>query len=408
MVVEEGPREVGRVAVQQMAAADDPRAVARLLREHPVFRVNDTMCLVTRRSDVEAALRSPLRFSSQEGAINLGNTSPLIPLQVDPPRHVKYRRILDPLFGPRQMAALQGDVTELVGQLIDSFCDRGSCDLHQELAVPLPCTVFLRMMGLPTEDLGELLTLKDGIIRPPGITLAEQTPARQQTGQQIYRYFEEVLARRRAHPGDDLLSKILEAEVEGDHLTDDEVVGICFLFLIAGLDTVTDSLDCMFAYLAQHDDDRRRVVSDESIIPSAVEELLRWESPVPAVARVATEDVEMGGCPIAAGQQVMVMLACANTDDGAIGGAGTVDLGRNPNPHLSFGGGVHRCLGSHLARVELRVALREFHRRIPDYGIAPGATLAYTPGLRSLHTLPLTFEPERPLAGAGAPAPASS
>ena len=182
-------------------------------------------------------------------------------------------------------------------------------------------------------------------------------------------------------------------EVDGIRLTDEEVLDICFLFIIAGLDTVTDSLDCFFAYLAQEPEQRRLLVEDESAIPSAVEELLRWESPVPAVPRVVTQDVEYEGCPVKAGEQVMLLIGSANTDDAAHPGVDTVDLRRNPNPHLAFGGGVHRCLGSHLARVELRVALREFHRRIPDYWLKPGTVLEYTPGLRSLTTLPIEFPP---------------
>jgi cytochrome P450 len=185
----------------------------------------------------------------------------------------------------------------------------------------------------------------------------------------------------------------MEAELDGEKLTDHEILDVCFLFMIAGLDTVTDSLDCMFAYLAQFPDHRQQLVDHPEVIPSAIEELLRWESPVPAVARVATEETVVGGCPIHAGEQVMLLLASANTDDAAHPGIDSVDLERDPNPHLAFGGGVHRCLGSHLARLELRVALREFHKRIPDYSLADGTVLEYTPGLRSLNTLPIVFKP---------------
>ena len=157
----------------------------------------------------------------------------------------------------------------------------------------------------------------------------------------------------------------------------DEILGICFLFILAGLDTVTDSLECFVARLAQHPDERRQIVDDPSIIPSAVEELLRWETPVTTVARVATPDVDLGGCPIKKGENIGVVIGAANTDEEALPGADQVDLTRNPNSHLAFGGGVHRCLGSHLARLELRVALREWHRRIPEYSIVPGTELIY-------------------------------
>ena len=393
MAADEQVADPSAATVADLASSDDPRAIARSLREEPVHRIGDMFTLVTRREHVEEALRKSAMFCWSEVPMDLGNVRPLIPLQIDPPQHVKYRRILDPLFAPKKMALLEDEVVALVKELMDGFAARGSCDLHEEFAVPLPCTVFLRMMGLPLDDLDFFLGLKDNIIRPPGITLDEQAPYRKEAGESVYRYFEAELAKRRTSPTDDMLAQIIAGEVDGVKLTDEEVVDICFLFIIAGLDTVTDSLDCFFAYLAQQPEQRRLIAEDESAIPSAVEELLRWESPVPAVPRVATEDVSFGGCPVHAGEQVMLLLGSANTDDANHPGVDEVDLRRNPNPHLAFGGGVHRCLGSHLARVELRVALREFHRRIPDYWLAPGTVLQYTPGLRSLTTLPLEFQP---------------
>jgi cytochrome P450 len=386
----EGP---SAATVTDLAQSDDPRAITRELRQEPVHRIGDMFTLVTRREDVEEALRRTGLFSWNEVPMDLGNIRPLIPLQIDPPKHVKYRRILDPLFAPKKMALLEPEVMALVDKLMNSFASKGSCDFHEEFAVPLPCTVFLRFMGLPYEDLDMFLDVKDNIIRPPGMTMDEQAPHRRKAGDTVYEYFQKVIEERKKSPGDDALSQIMASEVDGERLTDEEVQDICFLFIIAGLDTVTDSLDCFFAYLAQEPEQRKLIAQDESAIPSAVEELLRWESPVPAVPRVATEDVEFGGCPVHKGEQVMLLIGSANTDDTSHPGVDEVDLRRNPNPHLAFGGGVHRCLGSHLARVELRVALREFHRRIPDYSLAPGTVLQYTPGLRSLETLPLVFEP---------------
>ena len=162
-------------------------------------------------------------------------------------------------------------------------------------------------------------------------------------------------------------------------------------FLIAGLDTVTDSLDCFFVYLAQHPDHRHQLVEQPDVLPRAIEELLRWETPVPGVARVAMQDVEVGGCPINKGERVSPLLGAANTDPAEFPDPELVDFRRNPNRHRAFGGGPHRCLGSHLARMELRVAMREFHRRIPDYEIKPGTELTYTAALRSVESLPLIF-----------------
>ncbi len=376
-----------------LASADDPRAISAMLRQQRVHTIENMFHLLTHREDVEAALRKPAVYTSAPEAVQLGNIRPLIPLSVDPPKHVKYRRILDPLFAPKHMAALDGEVAELVNQTMDNFAGKGTCDFHEEFAVPLPCTVFLRLMGLPLEDLDMFLEMKDGIIRPSGDTMESQSPTRKKTAETIYAYFEKTLETRRRAPTEDLLARIMRSEVDGVRLTDDEILDICFLFIIAGLDTVTDSLDCIFGHLSQNPDHLRQVADDESIIPSAIEELLRWESPVPAVPRVLGEDVEVDGCPMRAGEHVMLLIGAANTDDAAHPGVDSVDLLRNPNPHLAFGGGVHRCLGSHLARVELRVALREWHKRIPMYELVPGTVLEYTEGLRSLHHLPLQFPP---------------
>jgi cytochrome P450 len=342
------------------------------------------------RDEVEYALQHPYVFSSAE-AVDLGQKRPLIPLQVDPPDHVKYRRLLDPIFAPREMARLEDEITTLVNDLIDRFADRGECEFAAEFAIPLPSAVFLKMMGMPLSDLEMFLQMKDGIVRPQGANLEEIAAGQREWAERIDEYFESALDDRRSQRRDDLLSRFLDAEVAGERLTDDEILGMCFLLLLAGLDTVTDALECDFAYLATHPDSRRMIVDDPSIIPSAIEELLRWETPVTSLGRIAAADAELGGCPIPKGTHVGVSLGAANTDERAIPGADTVDLARNPNRHLAFGAGVHRCLGSHLARMELRIALREWHRRIPDYHIVPGTELAWSPGLRQLDRLPLVF-----------------
>jgi cytochrome P450 len=200
-----------------------------------------------------------------------------------------------------------------------------------------------------------------------------------------------VLDMREVERKDDLLSHFLDAEVEGDSLSREDILDICFLFLIAGLDTVTATLDCMFSFLAQNPDHRRQLVEDPSLIPNAIEELLRWETPVMGIARVAVSDTELGGCPVRAGDQVMVMIGSANTDEAEFPDGDVVRFDRDVNPHIAFGGGIHRCLGSHLARLELRVALREWHKRIPEYEVDEGHTLVYTAGIRSIDHFPMRF-----------------
>jgi cytochrome P450 len=216
--------------------------------------------------------------------------------------------------------------------------------------------------------------------------------SQQATAAEIERYFAEAIADRKRQPREDILSRFLAAEFDGARLTVDEILGICFLFILAGLDTVTDTLECFFAYLAQHPKQRQAIVADPAIIPSAVEELLRWETPVAGVARVAIKDADLGGCPVHKGDHVGVSIGSANTDERALPDASTVKFTRHASRHLAFGGGVHRCLGSHLARLELRTTLREWHGRIPEYTIAEGTQLRYGYGLRQIESLPLIFE----------------
>ena len=357
-----------------------------------VVEPTEGFTVVASRAAVNEVLGDPGTFTSRD-IVQLGNVRPLIPLSVDPPEHKKYRRILDPLFAPKKMDAIEDDVASRVNHFIDGFVDRGSCHFTEELAVPFPSAVFLGLMGLPWEELDTLLRLKDGIMRPGGGGLGadEQVRIRDETGAEIYAYFDAILDERQRHPEQDILTGFLGAEVDGEQLTREEILDICFLFLIAGLDTVTDSLTCFFAYLGRHPEHRRQIVEDPSVIPRAVEELLRWETPVAGTARLATGDSVVTGCPINAGSLVFVSIGAANVDPAEFEDSFAVRFDREVNRHLAFGGGVHRCLGSHLARRELRVALREWHRRIPEYEVKPGLELEYPPGLRMVQNLELVW-----------------
>ncbi|MHB1486213.1 MAG: cytochrome P450 [Acidimicrobiales bacterium] len=380
--------------------ARNPRPFYERLRQGPPRRDDLEIpgkartVVVSRHEHAEAALRNPALFSSQfgEGMGGLGNDRPLIPLMIDPPEHKKYRILLDPYFAPRNMAKLEGEVTALVNRFIDGFADRGGCEFTSEFAVPMPCTAFLSLLGLPLEDLDLFLHMKEGIVRGHGeLNREAQAAARAAAGRSCYEYFEQALKDLSKKPREGLLSDLLAAEVDGIRLTREEIMDICFLFIIAGLDTVTDSLCCFWSYLAEHPEQRRRIATDPSVVPRAVEELLRWESPVAGVARVVTEEGDIGGCPVHQGDSVLIFVGAANTDADAVERADEVDFDRMTNRHYAFGGGIHRCLGSHLARLELRVAMREWHRRIPDYRIEDGAELVWTPMLRSVHQLPLVF-----------------
>lgn len=395
-----GYGDAGPLAAMDASMAANPQPTFKMLRdEMPVLSMDigsSPGVLLSRKEEIDFALRHTEIFSSSIDAVDLKNKRPMIPLQIDPPDHKKYRKLLDPIFAPRKMAAMDEEVAKLVNHLIDGFVERGEVDFAKEFSVPFPSEVFLTLLGLPMEELDTFLKMKDGIIRPEHVTGTAQGSAKAQAYQQeiadsVYAYFDKVLDEREKEPKDDLLSRFLGAEVEGDRLTREDILDICFLFLIAGLDTVTATLDCMFSFLAQNPDHRHQIVENPDIIPNAVEEMLRWETPVMMVSRVAVEDVELAGCPIHKGDHTIVAIGSANCDEAEFEDAHEVRFDREVNRHIAFGGGIHRCLGSHLARLELRVALREWHKRIPDYEVEPDHELVYTTGIRSIDYFPMRF-----------------
>lgn len=376
-----------------LEALAHPQPLYKMLRDtSPVVHMEDMgMHIVGTEAEVREVLHNTEVFSSGFDAVAIGQVRPLIPLQIDPPEHRNFRKLLDPIFAPKQIALLEDRTRELVRGLVAAVADRGQCNFHQAIAEPLPSTVFLQLLGLPVSRTEEFIALKDGIIRPPATTPQERMEMVTATGQQIYAVLEEVVALREAERQDDLISTFLDSEVDGHRLSREDVIDICYLFFLAGLDTVTASLDCMLAYLAQHPHQRQELVDDPTRIPAAVEEMLRWESPVQGVIRITTQATELAGCPIGAHESVSVMLGSANTDERSWERPDEVDFGRQINKHIAFGGGAHRCLGSHLARMELRVALEEWHAAVPTYSLKDGIELRYSQGLRSVDNLELVW-----------------
>jgi len=394
--------ETGQVALFTPEFAACPHAVYRSLREDfPVTRAAFTESpVISRYEDVMWALRHPEIFSSaMDMQMALGTERPMIPQQIDPPAQTRFRKVLDPCFSKRRVAEIEPDVRRHAGELIDAFIARGECEFDQDFAVPLPCTAFLRLMGLPQSELPSFLRLKDGIIRPhtqmdkkDSLDPEKAVQHRKQTGREIYAYFEDVIADRRKKPGTDMVSYLLETEVDGHRLTDEEILDVSFLLILAGLDTVTATLGCNIAYLASNPEQRERIAREPALIPGAVEELLRWETPVMAVPRLLKEDVSLHGFSMKEGELVTLLLGASNQDEAEFEHAGVVDFERQRNRHLAFGGGAHRCLGSHLARMELQTAMEVWHERIPSYRVKPGETPRYSPGIREVQYLPLVWE----------------
>jgi cytochrome P450 len=384
------------IRLDQLPMAEDRTAAYSFLRAAgPVLRTAFGSYLITSAEAAEFALRRPGLFSSRRAFDLVGSPLPLVPIAFDPPEHTRYRRILQPFFSPRGVAAWLPQVRALAGELIDGVAQRGQCDLVQDLAVPLPAQVFLALFGLPVHDRDRLNTWKDGLLRSappgPGETRGERAI---RLGAELYEYLvEHVAQRRRDGTGTGLLGQLL-ADATDERLTDEEIYGLAFLFVLAGLETVTSALSTAFAVLASQPPLRSRIAGDPAVIPAAVEELLRVDGPLLFVPRVTTQDVEVAGQLIPAGALVQVMVAVADRDPAPHPDPDVIDFSRQER-NLAFGGGPHRCLGSHLARMEMRVAIEEWHRRIPEYQLAPGPAprVTWPAGVVGIGHLPLIFPP---------------
>jgi cytochrome P450 len=350
-----------------------------------IMRMADVLA-VTKRRDVHSM--DPVMI--ELAAAYMGAGRPLIPLMLDGDAHTRYRKLLDPLFAPKVVAALEPRVRALSDELIDAFAADGKVDFFSAFCEPLPTKIFLTQLGLPLEDLLFLLWFKDGIIRPT------DDDHRVSANTKMVEYLYAELDRREARgdPGDDLIGGFITAEVDGERLTREDVIDITFLLVLAGLDTVSATLSCMVDWFARNPDERQRVIDDPGLLPAAIEELMRVQTPVVGGGRVATADFEIGGEQVHAGDHLRVLWAAANLDDESFDDPLVVDFDRAANRHIAFASGFHRCLGSHLARLELRVALTALHERIPDYALDPDLAPGYNNvAIRTVDPLPLVFTP---------------
>jgi cytochrome P450 len=313
-----------------------------------------------------------------------------IPEMLDGDEHKQWRRQLGPLFAPGAVERLDETVRQRAIELIDGIADRGSCDFMAEFAQRFPTTIFLELMGLPVDELDQFLAWEHDILH---IDLGQEGGQDKQIGAMmaVMGRFSTIIAERREQPRDDIVSKALTYEIDGKPVTDADLLSFCLLMFMAGLDTVSVTLGWIFLHLARNDADRQRIVADPGLIPSAVEEFLRAYAIV-IPARKVMEDVEVQGCPMKAGDMVNIPLNAATRDDAAFPNAAGIDITRKPNNHIAFGAGPHRCLGSHLARRELKIALEEWHKRIPHYRVAENAELVETGGQLGLEALPLEWD----------------
>ncbi|WP_250213813.1 cytochrome P450 [Acrocarpospora catenulata] len=359
--------------------------------QHPAFRstFGQGFWVISTYDRIVEVCQDPETFSSS--AVSVLDPNPAyrwIPEMLDPPEHTVWRRLLGPLFSPAAVAARTETIRRQCADLIDTLQARGSCDFVTDFARVFPTTVFLELMGLPVEDLPTFLAWEDAILHAP----PSERAGRIQAMGQVIGYFRGVIAERREHPREDLLSTALGWEIDGRLVPDQDLLDLCLLLFMAGLDTVTAQLSYAFWHLAREEKDRARITADPAIIPDAIEELLRAYSIV-MPARKLTRDADFHGCPMKAGDMVLLPLNQANRDPDAFPNPAEVDLDRSRNRHIAFGVGIHRCLGAHLARAEMTIALEEWHRRIPDYHI-PLETEAteHADLVLGLETLPLTWD----------------
>jgi len=385
----------GVLRFTRLPMAENRTEAYRIVREAGPIIKSPRGYVLSSSNYVEYALKHPELFSSKRAFDLVGSPLPMVPIAFDPPEHTRYRRLLRPFFGPRKTAGWQPRVRSLVGTLIDSFVERGHCDLVAELAVPLPADVFLTLFGLPTEDRDRLIAWKDGLLGSPMLSGGQAAEEVTRVGAELFTYLVGHIEKRRRHldGAEDLLGRLL-ADTSEERLSDEELLGLSFLFVLAGLDTVTSALSTAFAALAVQPRLRQQIVADPSVIPDAVEELLRVDGPVVLLPRVASQEIKLGGHTIPAGSEVQIAIAVANRDPAEHADPDEIDL-RRQERHYAFGGGPHRCLGSHLARMEMREVLAEWHSRIPEYELAPGFTprVEWPTGLVGLDTLPLVFPP---------------
>ena len=344
--------------------------------------------------DVYAILRDTGMYSSE------GFTHPdyeseymMIPSEFDPPKHTKYRTQLNPFFSPNRVAQMEPLIRSVCRELLEALAPLGRADVISDFALRFPTSVFMGMLGVPVDDLDTLISW---VHQSQHTSHAEDPDGRIRDGadRAIHEFMGAIAEDRKMNPGNDIVSGLLECRVDGRPFNDQELGGILYLLFLAGLDTVASMLGWSFMHLAQHPDDRKRVTANPTLSASTVEELLRYYSIV-SMTRHATADVEMKGCPIKKGDRVIAPLAPANRDPRAFPEAAEFHLDRTPNRHIAFGAGPHRCVGSHLARLELRVALEEWHRLIPDYAITPDADLGLRVGMfvTSLQSVPLEWTP---------------
>ena len=381
------------------AFVEDPYPIWRELRGRcPVphtERIGGSW-MPTRMEDIRAVAKDVEHFSSREvgvvppqieGEPEDYDRIPAPPIQVDPPVHTWSRRLILPAFSPQAVAEYEPYTRDLCRSLIAKFKQQGHADAAHDYAQQIPVNIIARLLGIPA-DMKDTFT---GWVRDL-LEFAGEDPARaQQARREIFSFLDTQIEDRLRNPGDDIISQLTAAEMEGEPVARKVVLGICGLLLIAGIDTTWSGIGSSLWHLATHPEDRRRLAAEPDLIPTAIEELLRAYSPV-TMARVVTKDVEFKGCPMKEGDKVLLPFPAANRDPEAFENADRVIIDRQRNRHVAFGVGLHRCAGSNLARMELRVAVEEWMKAIPEFELDTTKKTTWAGGqVRGPRRIPILF-----------------
>ena len=338
---------------------------------------------------IKEVLQNPELFSSKNNtgfSFLLGRELDLIPLEIDPPEHMKYRIHFNKPLSPRSIAPREESVRSTAISLLEKFQSSGQCEFVEDFAIQFPVRIFMDLFGMPPEDFDRILDYENKLLH-----VSNTIETRSQAARDIYDYIVELLAAKRANPGDDLASAVLGFTVDERELTDKEILGMYFLLFVGGLDTVASSLGFAWRYLAANPQAQQQLRDNPDLIPGAIEEFFRMHSVV-EVRRSVTQDVEFHGVQLKQGDFVNLITAVASLDSKEFENPMEADFERSPNRHCAFVFGPHRCMGSNLARLEMRVALEEWLNRIPEFSIEEGAEIDVNLGaVVSLARLPLVW-----------------
>lgn len=350
--------------------------------------VNRGSWVVTTTEYCREVLQNPDPFSNaiQFGGDNASWPRRIIPLGMDPPDHMKHRVLIAKTFSPKAIDSMEANVYKVCNDQIDKVAKQGHTEFMSEFARVFPGIIFMTIMGMPLERKEEFFNWEEKFFH-------DGTPEeKQQVGIAIAQFLQDLITEKRRNPGDDLTSHLIASEVDGKQLDDETIEDFLFLMYIAGLDTVNGGMGHVFRYLATNPKDQQMLRENPIMIPDALEELMRVHSWI-GTSRVLSRDHVFHGVQMKKGERINVFNNVASWDENLVEDPFKVDLTRDVNPHLAFGGGPHRCAGSHLARRELRIAMAEWLRRIPQFEITPGEKTPYfTDGLLSLRKLPLSWD----------------